>query len=74
MRLGASSLVWFDLTLGRLAGRSPVVIARRSTLRVRERNGFELGRDSERGQRRAAVEALAARLSQCEEKVADLKV
>ena len=38
-----------------LMGRSPIVVARRSTLRQWERNGFELGRDYERGQQRADV-------------------
>lgn len=35
-----------------LVGDSPVAIARRSTLRVWERNGFEIGRDYERSQQR----------------------
>jgi len=39
------------LFLWRLFNRVPVVVVRRSTLRARERNGFELGRDFERYQR-----------------------
>ncbi len=52
-----------------LAGRSPIVIARRSTLRQWERNGFELGRDHERGrvkmvrERAERLEALADELT-----------
>jgi hypothetical protein len=46
-----AALIVSDHVRAWFAGRSPVVIARRSTLRQWERNGFELGRDYERGQR-----------------------
>ena len=43
-----TALIISDHVRAWFAGRSPVVIARRSTLRQWERNGFELGRDYER--------------------------
>ena len=51
-----------------LAHRSPIVIARRSTLRVWERNGFELGRDYERGR----VKAIRERVERLEAQVDEL--
>jgi hypothetical protein len=62
-RLWASVLVACDYA----RGTCPVVVVRRSTLRKRDRNAVEIGRDFERGQRAKELSAVGTMLSAIQE-------